>query len=32
MPMGIQVSGLPWKDELVFEVMKVIEKEVAFEK
>ena len=30
LPVGIQVAALPWMDEDVFEVMKVIEKEVQY--
>lgn len=30
--MGIQVAGLAWKDELCFEVMRLIEEDVKFEK
>lgn len=30
LPVGIQVAGMPWMDEEVFAVMKVIEKEVHY--
>lgn len=28
LPVGIQICGLPWKDELVMKVMREIEKDI----
>ena len=30
LPVGVHISALPWKDELVFDVMKVIEENIYF--